>query len=249
VRGFTTMSEELTPSQVSDLLRDYLTPMTRVITQNLGTLDKFIGDAIMAFWNAPVDVPGHQRLAVATALDMLAGLDELNEDFRRRFGVEVKIGIGLHCGRVRVGNMGSADLFDYTLIGDNVNLTSRLEGLTKYYGQKLIVSQAVREACGDAYAYMELDAVRVKGKHEPITIHTAMTVEEAAARADEIARHEAALALYRARRFSEAAAAFAELGESTGNAVLYDMYRERCHALRENPPGEDWDGVCAYTAK
>lgn len=249
VRGFTTLSEKLTPTQVTDLLHDYLTPMTRVITQNLGTLDKFIGDAIMAFWNAPVDVPEHQKRAVASALAMLDRLGELNEGFQQKFGVTIKIGIGLHCGRVRVGNMGSADLFDYTLIGDNVNLTSRLEGLTKYYGQKLIVSQAVREACGDAYDYMELDAVRVKGKHEPIAIHTAMPHEEAAARAGEITLHENALALYRARRFEEARKAFAVLRESTGNAVLYDMYMERCRTLRENPPGEDWDGVCTYTTK
>ena len=249
VRGFTTLSEQLTPTQVTDLLHDYLTPMTRVITQNMGTLDKFIGDAIMAFWNAPLDVPDHQKKAVSSALRMLTHLEELNVGFKEKFGLTIKIGIGLHCGRVRVGNMGSADLFDYTLIGDNVNLTSRLEGLTKYYGQKLIVSQAMREACGDAYSYMELDAVRVKGKHEPITIHTAMTHEEAAARAGEITRHETALALYRSMRFAEARAAFAELKESTGNAALYDMYMERCDTLSGHPPAEGWDGVYTHTSK
>jgi adenylate cyclase len=249
VRGFTTMSEKLTPTQVTDLLHDYLTPMTKVITQNMGTLDKFIGDAIMAFWNAPVDVPEHQKKAVSSALQMLDHLKELNVGFQTKFGLTIKIGIGLHCGRVRVGNMGSADLFDYTLIGDNVNLTSRLEGLTKYYGQVLIVSEAMREACGDTYAYMELDAVRVKGKHEPITIYTAMTHEQAAARADEITRHEAALALYRAMRFAEAKEAFAALKEQTGNAVLYDLYMERCDTLTEHPPAEGWDGVFTHTSK
>ncbi|MBI5519884.1 MAG: adenylate/guanylate cyclase domain-containing protein [Desulfovibrio sp.] len=249
VRGFTTMSEKLTPTQVTDLLHDYLTPMTRVITGNMGTLDKFIGDAIMAFWNAPVDVPEHQKKAVDSALRMFEHLKELNKGFQEKFGLTIKIGVGLHCGRVRVGNMGSADLFDYTLIGDNVNLTSRLEGLTKYYGQTLLVSQAMREACGDAYAYLEMDSVRVKGKHEPITIYTAMTHEQAAERAEEMRRHQEALALYKAMRFAEAEEAFKALKELTGNAALYDMYAERCQTLIEHPPAGDWDGVYTHTSK
>jgi adenylate cyclase len=249
VRSFTTMSETLTPTQVTDLLHDYLTPMTKIITRNMGTLDKFIGDAIMAFWNAPVDVPDHQIKAVSSALTMLSHLKTLNVAFREKFGLTIKIGVGLHCGCVRVGNMGSADLFDYTLIGDNVNLTSRLEGLTKYYGQVLIISEAMREACGDAYCYMELDAVRVKGKNEPITILTAMTHEEAAARADEIRRHADALALYRSARFAEAKAAFIELKELTANATLYDLYLERCETLAAHPPAKNWDGVYTHTSK
>lgn len=249
VRGFTTMSEKLTPTQVTDLLHDYLTPMTRVITQNMGTLDKFIGDAIMAFWNAPLDVPEHQKKAVSSALQMLDHLDELNTGFQQKFGLSIKIGVGLHCGRVRVGNMGSADLFDYTLIGDNVNLTSRLEGLTKYYGQTLLVSQAMVEACGDAYAYLEMDSVRVKGKHEPITISTAMTHETAARRSEEIARHNEALGLYKAMRFAEAEAAFEALKDATGNEALYGMYAERCRTLMEHPPAADWDGVYTHTSK
>ncbi len=249
VRGFTTMSEQLTPTQVTDLLHDYLTPMTRVITQNMGTLDKFIGDAIMAFWNAPLDVPEHQKKALSSALQMFEHLQTLNDGFQQKFGLTIKIGVGLHCGRVRVGNMGSADLFDYTLIGDNVNLTSRLESLTKYYGQILLVSQAMVEACGDGYSYLEMDSVRVKGKHEPITIYTAMTHEQAAARAEEITRHNAALALYKSMRFAEAEAAFKELKDLTGNAALYDMYAERCRTLAEHPPAAGWDGVYTHTSK
>ncbi|MDR3641563.1 MAG: adenylate/guanylate cyclase domain-containing protein [Humidesulfovibrio sp.] len=249
VRDFTGLSETLSPTQVTDLLHDYLTPMTKIITQDMGTLDKFIGDAIMAFWNAPVDVPGHQEKALGSAVRMLARLKTLNADFQKKFGCAIRIGIGLHCGLVRVGNMGSADLFDYTLIGDNVNLASRLEGLTKHYGQTLIISQAMREACGDAYAYMELDAVCVKGKSKPLAIHTAMSHAEAAERAEEIAGHEAALALYRAMRFEEAGQAFARLKDLTGNATLYGLYLERCRALAEHPPGKDWDGVCTHTSK
>jgi len=249
VRGFTTMSEKLTPTQVTDLLHDYLTPMTRVITQNMGTLDKFIGDAIMAFWNAPLDVPDHQKKALSSALQMFEHLQTLNVGFQEKFGLTIKIGVGLHCGRVRVGNMGSADLFDYTLIGDNVNLTSRLESLTKYYGQILLVSEAMVEACGGDYAYVEMDCVRVKGKNKPITIYTAMTHEQAAVRAEEINKHNAALALYKTMRFAEAEDAFKELKELTGNATLYDMYAERCQTLIDHPPAEGWDGVYTHTSK
>ncbi len=249
VRGFTTMSEKLTPTQVTDLLHDYLTPMTHIITSNMGTLDKFIGDAIMAFWNAPVDVPDHQKKAMSSALQMLDHIHVLNEGFQTKFGLTIKIGVGLHCGRVRVGNMGSADLFDYTLIGDNVNLTSRLESLTKYYGQVLLVSQAMKEVCGDEYAYVEMDSVRVKGKNEPITLYTAMTHEAYAAKKPNFDRYEAALADYKAQRFAEAAAIFGELEGQGFEQVLCAMYRERCEHLAEEPPGEGWDGVYTHKTK
>jgi len=249
VRSFTTMSEKLTPTQVTDLLHDYLTPMTRVITENMGTLDKFIGDAIMAFWNAPLDVPEHQKKAVSSALQMFEHLKTLNVGFQEKFGLTIKIGVGLHCGRVRVGNMGSADLFDYTLIGDNVNLTSRLESLTKYYGQILLVSEAMVEACGDAYSYLEMDCVRVKGKNKPITIYTAMTHEQATERAQEIFSHNEALTLYKAMRFAEAETAFKDLQSLTGNEALYSMYAERCQTLLDHPPAADWDGVYTHTSK
>ncbi|MBU1229521.1 MAG: adenylate/guanylate cyclase domain-containing protein [Proteobacteria bacterium] len=249
VRGFTTMSEQLTPTQVTDLLHDYLTPMTRIITSNLGTLDKFIGDAIMAFWNAPVDVPEHQKKALASAMQMLDHIQILNEGFQVKYGLTIKIGIGLHYGLVRVGNMGSIDLFDYTLIGDNVNLTSRLESLTKYYGQVLLVSQAMKEACGDDYAYVEMDSVRVKGKHEPITIYTAMTHEARAARNEDFQRYEKALNLYKNMRFSEAAGIFARLQSKSFEEVLCGMYEERCLHLMEEPPGGSWDGVYTHKSK
>ncbi len=249
VRGFTTMSEQLTPTQVTDLLHDYLTPMTRIITSNMGTLDKFIGDAIMAFWNAPIDVPEHQKKAMSSALQMLDHIHVLNESFKVKFGQTIKIGVGLHCGRVRVGNMGSADLFDYTLIGDNVNLTSRLESLTKFYGQVLLVSQVMKEVCGDEYAYVEMDSVRVKGKNEPITIYTAMTHEERAAKKEGFDRYEEALALYKAMRFTEAAEVFAELKTKGFEQVLCTMYEERCEHLAEEPPGQGWDGVYTHKTK
>ena len=249
VRGFTTLSEKLTPTQVTELLHAYLTPMTRLITENSGTLDKFIGDAIMAFWNAPLDVTDHQFRALSAALAMFDRLEELNREFERTYGFGIQIGVGIHSGRVRVGNMGSADLFDYTLIGDNVNLTSRLESLTKYYGQRILVSDAIRAACAGRFAFTEMDRVRVKGKTEPVTIYTVHTRAQAEAQSEELAAYGHALELYRAARFEEAEAAFADCIARFGDKVLYGMYKERCETLRAHPPGEGWDGVYTHKTK
>ncbi|MGE4505697.1 MAG: CHASE2 domain-containing protein [Desulfovibrionaceae bacterium] len=249
IRGFTSLSEQLSPSQVSELLQDYLTPMTRIITARSGTLDKFIGDAVMAFWNAPLDVPEHQVRAVEAAMEQLEALERLNATFIEKYGFRVSIGIGLHAGLVRVGNMGSADLFDYTLIGDNVNLASRLEGLTKYYGQQIVVSGAIRDACGDAWEFPLLDRVRVKGKEEPIAIYTVRSVEQARAAREELDAHAGALALYEAARFGEACEAFTLLASAHPGERFYAMYAERCSAMGKNPPGEGWDGVFTHTSK
>ncbi|NDV20144.1 CHASE2 domain-containing protein [Pseudodesulfovibrio sp. JC047] len=249
VRNFTSLSEQLTPTQVTDLLHDYLTPMTRIITEHHGTLDKFIGDAVMAFWNAPLDVPNHQQHAVTTALAQLAHLETLNEEFLETYGFAIAIGIGIHSGPVRVGNMGSADLFDYTLIGDNVNLASRLEGLTKYYGQKLVVSQSIVDACDATYHFRQLDTVRVKGKHKPVTIYTVYTANEADARKEELDLSERAHQAYLAMDFKKAKTLFTELHETGNDTTLYTVYIERCDHLVANPPDSDWDGVFTHKSK
>ena len=249
VRGFTSLSEKLTPTQVTDLLHDYLTPMTRIITQHEGTLDKFIGDAVMAFWNAPLDVENHQEKSLKTALIQQDKLDELNELFIEKYGFPIAVGIGIHSGSVRVGNMGSADLFDYTLIGDNVNLASRLESLTKYYGQKLIVSQTIVDACEGKYYFRILDSVRVKGKQKPITIYTAYTLGNAAKREEELKKYETAHDLYLSMKFDEARAVFLELKELETEPLLYDIYIERCEHLKEEHPGDAWDGVFTHKSK
>lgn len=249
VRSFTSLSEKLSPTQVTNLLQDYLTPMTRIITEHDGTLDKFIGDAVMAFWNAPLDVENHQEKSLKSALVQQDKLEELNKVFIEKYGFTIAVGIGIHCGPVRVGNMGSADLFDYTLIGDNVNLASRLEGLTKYYGQKLVVSQTIVDACQDKYYFRILDSVRVKGKKEPVTIYTAYAFEKAEERKEELAKYEKAHDLYLAMRFDEARELFEELKALETEPVLYDMYIERCDHLREEHPGDDWDGVFTHKTK
>jgi len=248
IRSFTSLSEQLSPTQVTELLRSYLTPMTRIITEELGTIDKFIGDAIMAFWNAPVDVEDHPIRAVQAATRMLKELEALNPEFEKRFGLCLSIGIGLHTGTVRVGNMGSDDLFDYTVIGDDVNFASRLEGLTKAYGLSLICSEHVAARCGERFMFQELDTVRVKGKQKAETICTVLEADEEAVSA-ELERHGQALALYKTGEFESAAKAFAELASKYPQKRLYALYQERCQKLAGESPPKDWDGVFTHTEK
>jgi len=249
IRGFTSLSEKLSPERVARLLRVYFTPMTAMIIKNRGTLDKFIGDAVMAFWNAPVETPAHQELALQAALDMLAELDRLNPELQKDFGLQLTIGIGLHCGRVSVGNMGTEDLFNYTIVGDSVNLASRLEGLSKVYGLPLILSETVRQVSAGAFVFLEVDKVRVLGKDRPVTIYTAYSQDKAAGLQGEIRQHEAALRLYRARLFREAYESFAALAMRGRHLKLHRLYEERCRHLRDNPPGEDWDSVVDLSVK
>jgi adenylate cyclase len=171
IRGFTAISEQLTPQQIVTLLNRYFTPMTALVRESSGTVDKFIGDALMAFWNAPLDVPNHAIRAVSAALAMQDTLTRLRPELHAEFGVNLTIGAGIHTGNAYVGNMGSADTINYTLIGDNVNLASRLESLCPQYGVPVIVSEATRAQCGDHFAFRFLDTLRVKGKQQPVSIY------------------------------------------------------------------------------
>lgn len=250
IRSFTSLSEQLSPHQVSELLQAYFTPMTAEITRTNGTLDKFIGDAIMAFWNAPLDTKEHERQAVHSALGMHEALERLNPFFQERFGLELRIGVGVHSGMVRVGNMGSKDLFDYTIIGDSVNLASRLEGLTKFYGLGVIASESIRNACGDAsFYFQEVDTVRVKGKVLPIVIYAPYKPEDSALHAEELQLHEKAMRLYKAQDFQSALEIFAALRREYRDLKLYAVYEERCAHLRQAPPGEGWDNVFTHSSK
>jgi adenylate cyclase len=248
VRGFTTLSEKLTPTQVVDLLHRYLTPMTAIITGHMGTLDKFIGDAVMAFWNAPLPVPGHEARALTAAMAMHEELARLNVGFAETYGLRIDIGVGLHAGTARVGNFGSEDLFDYTVIGDTVNLCSRLEGLTKFYHKRILVTDSIVAAAPDGVFFQEVDRVRVKGKAEPVTIHAPLTREEYASRAAEFAQAAAALALYRAGRFAEALSAYETLAAAHPDPV-YAIQAGRCRTLAAAPPAGEWDGVFEHTTK
>ncbi|MDR1489195.1 MAG: adenylate/guanylate cyclase domain-containing protein [Desulfovibrio sp.] len=248
IRGFTSLSEKLSPQQIVLLLNRYFTPMTALVREHSGTMDKFIGDALMAFWNAPLDVPEHPARAVSVALAMQEKLLTLNGELEAEFGVELRIGAGIHTGAAYVGNMGSAELVNYTLIGDNVNLASRLEGLCPQYGVGVVVSGETRMMCADKFAFQYLDTIRVKGKSQPVSVYAPMRRETEATRREEFLAWEEACGLYRSGDFAGAAAAFSSLCGSFPEARLYAVYRERAQTLLKNPPAH-WDGIWTATGK
>lgn len=241
VRNFTTISEKMEPGELVKLLNSYFTPMTNCVIKREGTLDKFIGDALMAFWNAPLDVKRHQEKAVLAALDMQKALDRLRPQFIAEFGVKISIGAGIHCGIAQVGNMGSDDLLNYTCIGDNVNLASRLESLTKRYGVGIIVSSAVKDQC-ETVEFRHLDRIRVKGSSRPMDIYTPLDGE-----IDENMEQlwQKALAAYFNGDFKQSILLFKEI---SGFEVAVSLFVERCSHFLANRP-ESWDGVWTYDSK
>lgn len=249
VRGFTSLSEKLAPQQVVALLNRYFTPMTAYVRDSNGTLDKFIGDAIMAFWNAPLDVPNHPRQAVAAAMHMQELLHDLNPLLEAEFGVRLRIGAGLHSGPVYVGNMGSEELLDYTCIGDTVNLASRLEGMCPKYGVSVVVSGDTAARCGEAFYFRPLDSIRVKGKSRPVAIFSVHEQEEARRRAAEFNAAQEAMRLYAQGEFAASGRIFDTLRESARESmILYELYSSRCAALCADPP-ETWDGIWTFNSK
>jgi adenylate cyclase len=250
VRNFTTISEGLAPDQLSLLMNSYLTPMTEVIQKHRGTIDKYIGDAIMAFWGAPVPDPDHVRHALATALDMQKVLRTMGPDFQKRGWPVLHIGVGVNCGKMSVGNMGSQFRRAYTVMGDAVNLASRLEGLTKEYGVGILVSENIVESAPIAI-YRELDRVRVKGKLEPISIYEPMGMigEVVDQVIDETDRFHKVLQRFRGQEWDEAERLLKTLLYSAPETKLFKVYLERISFYRANPPGPDWDGVFVFTTK
>lgn len=249
IRGFTDFSEKLPPAELAEVLNAYLSTMTRIVQQQRGTIDKYIGDALMAFWNAPVEVDDHASRAVQVALDMQAALPQLNREFAARNWPEVKIGIGVNTGRMSVGNMGSAFRMAYTVMGDAVNLGSRLEGITKQYGVGILVTQATVEA-DPVHAFMKIDEVRVKGKALPVAIYEPLGKKSGLPESlrQEAAEFEAAFVRYQAQDWEGAESALRSLNARTPRA-LYTIYLQRVAHFRAAPPVADWDGVFVFTAK
>lgn len=247
IRGFTAMSEKMNPTELTGLLNGFLTPMTDILLASEGTIDKYMGDAIMCFWNAPLDIAGHERKACLAALNMVASLEALNTGRDK----PLKVGIGLNTAPCCVGNLGSAQRFSYSAIGDGVNLASRVEGLTKSYGVAILVTDPTRQAA-DGLAFLEVDLVRVVGRADAVPIHTLLGDEVMAATAafqSLAADHAELIAAYRAAApdRAEAALANARAHGVADVAKLYDIYAERITELRTHPPEPGWDGV--FTAK
>jgi len=252
VRGFTTISESLDAKTLSEFINAFLTPFTQVIYQNRGTIDKYMGDCIMAFWGAPIRDEEHARHGLRSAFAMLKVMEELNLEFQRRSWPQIKVGIGLNSGRVSVGNMGSQIRLAYTVMGDAVNLASRLEGITKEYGAQIVIGHTTREQLPDLVA-REIDKVRVKGKDVAVQIYEPLgfTGEVAQDQLAALPLFEEALAAYRRQDWLIAEAGFQNLHAQypqTGE-VLYALYLERIAHLKHNPPGTHWDGAFTFTTK
>ncbi|MFO1320447.1 MAG: adenylate/guanylate cyclase domain-containing protein [Burkholderiales bacterium] len=250
VRGFTTISEGLEPKALSRLMNDYLTPMTRVIHANRGTIDKYMGDAIMAFWGAPVEDADHAKHAVLAGMEMRRKLVDLAPEFRSKGWPPLAIGIGINTGKMSVGNMGSEIRVAYTVMSDAVNLASRLEGLTKKYGVTMIVGEATRAAVPDII-YRELDKVRVKGKDEPVAIFEPLGEAHMVAK-DALGRvklFQQALKFYRGQEWDKAELQLLNLRQMAPDDGLYPAFLERIAYLRAHPPGPGWDGVFDFDTK
>lgn len=244
IRGFTSISEKLSPEDLVQVLNEYLNPMTQIVLEEKGTLDKYIGDAVMAIYNAPLDVAGHAGHACRSAVKMMEKLGELNSSFVQRGIQTIDIGIGINTGDAVVGNMGAAMRFDYTAIGDNVNLASRLEGLNKMYGTHIIVSESTMLQAGNAFPFREIDLVAVKGKQLPVPIYELMVVDDGDLRTE----FREALRLYKNSDFTRALQMFERL-YSRHNDGVSTLYIERCHDFIASPPPVNWDGVFVAKSK
>ncbi len=252
IRGFTSISEKLPAEQLAKLLNEYLTPMTNLVFQHQGTLDKYIGDALMAIYGAPADQPDHALKCCRTAMAMVRELARLQERWRMegRGWPPIDIGIGINSGPMVVGNMGADQRFDYTVVGDNVNLASRLEGTNKEYKSRVILSESTLSMCEGQVAARELGAVRVKGREEPVRIFELLDDRPASGEiAEVIDRFKRGVHAFRERRWQAARESFRSVLELWPEDGPSQAYLDFCAASEKNPPGEGWDGVYTMTHK
>ncbi len=250
IRGFTSMSENLDPESLVRLLHDFLNPMSNIIINHGGTIDKYMGDAIMAEFGAPLIQPDHARLACRTALEMAVTLKKLNEQWHEQGRPPLKIGVGINSGPVAVGNMGSERLFDYTAIGDNVNLASRLEGLNKYYGTSILISQHTAELLGDEFILREVDRVRVKGKAQAAGIFEVIGEGDSSpVLVKFLDAYHRGLVLYRQQRWAESLTAFTDALEIYPEDAATKRYLDLVQKYREAPPEADWEAVTVMDGK
>jgi len=260
IRGFTTISEQFrgNPVGLVSLINRFLTPMTAIILERKGTIDKYMGDCIMAFWNAPIEDDDQIYHSVEAAITMTEEIERLNDVIEKECEEEgrpffpIKVGVGINTGEVFVGNMGSDQRFDYSVIGDDVNLASRLEGQSKSYGVIIVIGESTKEGATE-FATLELDLIRVKGKHEAVRIFTVVgrkDVKDSETFRTLAGKHQELLDAYRAQDWQKAETLIAECRALWPDLDgLYEVYAERVADYRENPPGEAWDGVYTATSK
>jgi adenylate cyclase len=255
VRGFTTISEKLDAQELAALLNEYLTEMTQIVFAHNGTLDKYIGDAVMAFWGAPFEEPGHAAQACHTALEMIARLREMQKKWKAEGKPVLDIGVGLSTGVASVGNMGSALRYGYTALGDTVNLSARLEGLNKEYGTHILLSESAYLMVDDPLLlFRELDLIRVKGKLQPVVIYELLAVRDTpegdSPGIDErVELFAQGRACYRKRRWQDAQIIFEKLSERWPEDGPARMYVNRCREYLARSPEDNWDGVYVMTHK
>ena len=242
IRGFTTLAEGMDPVDLAGLLNAFTDGMTEVILEQGGLVDKYIGDSVMAVFGAPVDQPDHAKRACRSALAMVETVAKLNRTLPQAKGRNLAVGVGVNSGPMVVGNMGSKLRFDYTVIGDNVNLASRLEGQTKEYGVEIVVSKSTRDMCGDDFRFRILDLIRVKGKREPVAIYE-LAAGAGQALPECAALYERAFCSYQEREFAGALNLLEELERKGEADKACEILARRCRQYCELPPPGDWDGV------
>jgi len=250
VRGFTTISESLEPKELTDYINAFLTPITKVIHDNRGTIDKYMGDAVMAFWGAPLEDDQHALHALNAAIAIVERMKSLRQEFSEKQWPEIYVGVGVNTGHMNVGNKGSEFRVDYTILGDAVNLGSRLEGLTKIYGVDIITSEFTRHAVPE-YEYRELDKVRVKGKDKPVAIYEPLGLLENISKDERklLEQFHIGIKQFRAQNWDAAEREIFTLSQLEPDRKIYKIYLDRIMFYREHPPGEDWDGSFTHTSK
>ena len=250
IRSFTTISEGMEPAELKDMLNRYFTPMTKIIFEHKGTIDKYIGDMVMAFWGAPLDDENHAVNSLNAALEMLAETERLKPKLMALGYPPIQIGVGLNSGEMNVGNMGSEYRRSYTVLGDNVNLGSRIEGLTKYYGAKLLVGENTYEQCKDSHAFCMVDKVLVKGKEEPVLLYEPLGLKDQIDPETlfEMESYEEAMEAYFECYWEDAHRQFFILSKLNPDRGLYQVYAERTSGEHEVPE-QGWDGVFRHTEK
>ena len=250
IRSFTSISEQLSANELKDLLNEYFSPITQSIFEHQGTIDKYVGDMVMAFWGAPLDDPNHAEHAVMGGFAMLAITNQLRQTFIAKGWPAIHVGIGINTGDMNVGDMGSQYRRAYTVLGDAVNLGSRLEGLTKFYGLTFLVSEFTKAQCPNI-CFRPVDKVKVKGKDEAVAIFQPVCLkgEITPALQQELTLLEQAYAAYLNQDWQQAEARYQSLAEQQPELDLYQVYLKRIHHLRDAKLANDWDGSFVHTNK